>query len=532
MLYPRLITLPLRFEMKSKQTHTLVAMSLDEEPTIAEYFSEHERYRCGYCGSQDTNYSHGMWAHQMTVQDYQDLIDRGWRRSGKYCYKPTMNVTCCPQYTIRCDALNFKLNKSHKKLIKRVNRYLITGVKGAHDVTGRKQEDGSGDEQGGHKGVEVSLAEKAKPSEMVMPNNFTKMGEAADTSKSNTSVASDTVEGSSSAHSKVSSYSSKSIRSCTSTEKHIPRPGTGPDPNKPRCRKAKDIRAEKRSHKDRQKDEDVKNEGKKHRQEKSLEELLSEPDKVEHPAHKLEIVLCAPESPRFRLTFQDSYYLYKKYQMLIHKDPPEDCEKKGFKNFLADSPLEEKHEPTGPPEGYGSFHQHYLLDGKLIAVGVIDILPACVSSVYLYYDPDYSFLGLGVYSALRELALVRSLNHYAPNLKYYYMGFYIHSCPKMRYKGQFVPSYLACPETYQWVPIETCRPKLDASKYSRLSEEGLEDKNKDIDVDQVLVLHKGTMLPYSFYKSKKSRGSDEDEVKEYATYVGKTCAQRMLLVRK
>ena len=21
-----------------------------------------------------------MWAHQMSVQDYQDLIDRGWRR--------------------------------------------------------------------------------------------------------------------------------------------------------------------------------------------------------------------------------------------------------------------------------------------------------------------------------------------------------------------------------------------------------------------------------------------------------------------
>lgn len=22
----------------------------------------------------------GMWAHSLTVQDYQDLIDRGWRR--------------------------------------------------------------------------------------------------------------------------------------------------------------------------------------------------------------------------------------------------------------------------------------------------------------------------------------------------------------------------------------------------------------------------------------------------------------------
>lgn len=62
---------------------------------------------------------------------------------------------------------------------------------------------------------------------------------------------------------------------------------------------------------------------------------------------------------------------------------------------------QEKYEVNGPPDGYGSFHQHYILDGKLIAVAVLDILPASLSSVYLYYDPDYSFLGLGVYSALR-----------------------------------------------------------------------------------------------------------------------------------
>ncbi|CAH1977898.1 unnamed protein product [Acanthoscelides obtectus] len=43
----------------------------------------------------------GMWADTLTVEDYQNLIDRGWRRSGKYCYKPTMDETCCPQYTIK-----------------------------------------------------------------------------------------------------------------------------------------------------------------------------------------------------------------------------------------------------------------------------------------------------------------------------------------------------------------------------------------------------------------------------------------------
>ena len=60
-----------------------------------------------------------------------------------------------------------------------------------------------------------------------------------------------------------------------------------------------------------------------------------------------------------------------------------------------------KYEEGGLPMGYGSFHQQYLLDGKIICVGVLDILPSLVSSKYLYYDPDYEFLNLGKYSALR-----------------------------------------------------------------------------------------------------------------------------------
>ena len=37
-------------------------------------------------------------------------------------------------------------------------------------------------------------------------------------------------------------------------------------------------------------------------------------------------------------------------------------------------------------------------------------------------------------------------------------------------QGNYAPSYLACPETYNWIPIERCRPKLDLSKYSRLDD--------------------------------------------------------------
>lgn len=105
--------------------------------TIVEYFGGDSGYSCGYCKNQLGNFSHGMWSHTMTVQDYQDLIDRGWRRSGKYVYKPIMNKTCCPQYTIRCHALKFQPSKSHKKILKKMSKFLTKG-----DIPQGEGEDG------------------------------------------------------------------------------------------------------------------------------------------------------------------------------------------------------------------------------------------------------------------------------------------------------------------------------------------------------------------------------------------------------
>ena len=55
--------------------------------------------------------------------------------------------------------------------------------------------------------------------------------------------------------------------------------------------------------------------------------------------------------------------------------------------------------PSGRPEhlpaDYGAYHQLYRLDGQLIAMGVIDILPNCVSSVYFMYDKEWEKLSLG-----------------------------------------------------------------------------------------------------------------------------------------
>lgn len=102
-----------------------------EKKSISEYFYEPggvEGHKCGYCKSTDTSISQGMWTHCLTDEDYQDLIDRGWRWSGKYCYKPALSSTCCPLYAISCHATTFRLSKSQKAVLKKVAKYLVEGV--------------------------------------------------------------------------------------------------------------------------------------------------------------------------------------------------------------------------------------------------------------------------------------------------------------------------------------------------------------------------------------------------------------------
>lgn len=113
---------------------------------------------------------------------------------------------------------------------------------------------------------------------------------------------------------------------------------------------------------------------------------------------------------------------------------------------------------------YGSYHQQYLINDKyLIAVGVIDVLPTCISSVYAFYDPVVSCdINLGKLTALYEIEWVKHAQHFRPNLKYYYLGYYIHSCQKMRYKAEYKPSDILCPVRKIWVDFDVAKKRLES----------------------------------------------------------------------
>lgn len=96
------------------------------------------------------------------------------------------------------------------------------------------------------------------------------------------------------------------------------------------------------------------------------------------------------------------------------------------------------------------------------------MLPGCLSSVYFFWDSDYAPLAPGKLSALKEVEWVQEAARHCPALHHYYMGFYIHSCPKMQYKADYHPSELLCPERLCWIPFDRVKPALDVSTISFL----------------------------------------------------------------
>ncbi|XP_062134099.1 arginyl-tRNA--protein transferase 1 isoform X2 [Drosophila sulfurigaster albostrigata] len=479
--------------------------------SIVQYFGP-QTSKCGYCTGIVCSKSHGMHAYRLSCDDYQELIDRGWRRCGNYCYKPQNDVTCCPCYTIKCDALEFKLTKSNKKILRRMNKFLRNGKRelSEHPEQQSKTDDGDGDGDGDDLIISSEphpqLPDK-KPSVIDVAHVET-LAQARSTQQK-TAVSHEVGDGGRIAGDGDQSTASKKFASS----------------NPPCAKKKKQMRLERRQAKSCPPKEP------KVTQEKSLRDFLtstSDSDK-----HQLKLSLVDVDGEEFKRTLPQSYELYKKYQIVIHNDPPRD--QKAYKDHLQQTPMKHQKSEDTPDMGYGSFHQQYWLDDKLIAVGVIDILPGSVSSVYFFYDPDYSFLSLGTYGSLREIDLVQTIAERMPSLKYYYMGFYIHSCTKMRYKGKLSASYLLCPETYIWVPLtDDIRNKLDAKKYQRLNPVAADkDVNEFVNQhvnDVQLLLDPRTCITYQQFVQMIGDYTGRDAIIEYGELVGKVCAHRMIYV--
>lgn len=176
-----------------------------------------------------------------------------------------------------------------------------------------------------------------------------------------------------------------------------------------------------------------------------------------HEAERINVKTPPEPAVAFSVTLEpdtfteEKFAVFKNYQNVVHGEALSDISVGGFTRFLCSSPIRRRTEITkdGVERKLGSYHQCYRLDGKLVAVGVLDLLPHSVSGVYFFYHESIHRFSPGKFSAMREIALAKEKGY-----RWWYPGFYIHSCLKMRYKIDYSPQFVLDPETYRWDPID------------------------------------------------------------------------------
>ena len=76
----------------------------------------------------------------------------------------------------------------------------------------------------------------------------------------------------------------------------------------------------------------------------------------------------------------------------------------------------------------------YYLGDSLIGISVVDFGKNDISSVYFFFDPDYSHYSLGTFSAVTEMLWMK-----ARGMRYYYLGLYVAECAHLNYKARYHP---------------------------------------------------------------------------------------------
>jgi len=117
----------------------------------------------------------------------------------------------------------------------------------------------------------------------------------------------------------------------------------------------------------------------------------------------------------------EKFELYRHYVRKWHGGETDDG-REAFESFLYRSPV---------PSLEFCYRD---VAGRLLAVGICDLCPSALSSVYFYFDPDHAARGLGTFGALFEIRHATR-----ENLPYYYLGYWVARCGTMEYKSTFRP---------------------------------------------------------------------------------------------
>jgi arginine-tRNA-protein transferase len=88
----------------------------------------------------------------------------------------------------------------------------------------------------------------------------------------------------------------------------------------------------------------------------------------------------------------------------------------------------------------------YYLGERLVGIGYVDRLPAGLSAIYFFHDPDERKRSLGTYNVL---SIIRKAAEW--RLPHVYLGYFVAGCRSLEYKARFEPNEVLTAEG-KWKP--------------------------------------------------------------------------------
>lgn len=467
--------------------------------------------------AEDSSEAYGVLVDLMTCETYEKFLYRGWRRSGIHLYKPSNFSSCCPTLSIRLPVSKFQATKSQQKVMKKMEHLL----RSPHTAAPPKSKSNSSHKASSAAERHVSnngvlqklkeLTEQALPE--ILPETLKstawsvryKIRPAAKSKGPLEIVASTTICAQISGKDNTLDRGEVTRKLQEALSKHAGLQKEGVTIEKiDRHEKSGQVLVFLKVDGKFMSSAEVQDESMQETPSDKLAEWYEETTQKPLTVTDREITITTLPAHESALD-PAVHKLYAHYQHVVHNDPdafapsndppslplmsdlewgnaPSDWKQRvelmislylkdypeslhgsivsnyySFYQFLVESPFPLNNENTNDGHKGGTVHQHYKLGDLLIAVGVVDVLPNGVSSVYLLYHPTFShqLVALGKYAILKEVEYTRKLR-----LPYYYLGFYIQSCPKMRYKAEYQPSELLCPTYFRWVDATEAMKKL------------------------------------------------------------------------
>lgn len=134
---------------------------------------------------------------------------------------------------------------------------------------------------------------------------------------------------------------------------------------------------------------------------------------------EVRLAIGAPEVTEEKLDLYDRFHAFQSGHVGWAYHGPKDVS--GYVESFVDNPFETQ-------------EWCYYLGEKLVGVGYVDRVPAGLSAIYFFHDPDERHRSLGTFNVLSTIRKAAEWK-----LPHVYLGYYVEGCRSLAYKARFRP---------------------------------------------------------------------------------------------